>query len=232
MYATQAEFHKALESHHRWLVGIAPGGQQMVLSDGYTLDHLDLAALDLRKIRANDANFSSAKMLGARLNEAKFYRCGFRDADLTYADLTEATLSYCQFPAATLTDTIWTESKLEHCSFLEANLQDASFYCATLLACDFTGANLYKTHFLNTNLVSCQGIVSVNFDPRGYSLVMWRNSAGTRMFNAGCRCFEYDEALEHWGSGYRNVELGDAYVAAVRMLNEMPDNCFKGFARW
>lgn len=227
---TQAEFDKLLGSHRLWRTGDDKLGCQLYIS-GSLMKGLQLSKQYLGKSMFYACDFDSVDVSATSFEDATLHRCEFFKANLQSTDFSGADMSDNRFQGAQLQNSTWSNAKAGSCYFADANLQGASFYRADLNHCDFTGADLYGAHFLCCNLSGCKGIVSVNFDPRGYSLVMWRNKEGIRMFNAGCRNFTYDEALEHWGDGYSlfRAELGNAYCAAVKFLNELPATCFCGY---
>ncbi len=94
---------------------------------------------------------------------------------------------------------------------------ERNFCEAKLSWTDLSGANLS-----GANLSGATGVICVILDERGYNLVQW-NHNNVKMYNSGCRCFTFDEAIAHWGSqDYPDAQRGALYVSAVRWLDSLP----------
>lgn len=133
-------------------------------------------------------------------------------ADLSGANLTGANLIGADLSGANLSGA----------NLTEANLFDANLFGANLTGANLTRANLIGATLTDADLTGADGVVSVQFDWRGYQLVVWQKD-GVRMFLAGCKSFTYDEAIAHWGGDKYPVEKrGQQYVAAVNFLNTFP----------
>lgn len=93
-------------------------------------------------------DFSSASMVGVKLNHALIDRVNFKSTDLTSAVLNHVEAhSHLIFESATLTNATLYYARLANVSFKNANLTGAQLNHAWLINCDFSGADLTDAVF-------------------------------------------------------------------------------------
>ena len=148
-------------------------------------------------------DLKEANLSGANLNGANLRRANLNGANLSGANLAKANLS---------------DANLSKVNLRMANLAGANLSGTDLNGANLSGANLSKTDLSEANLSGAQGIVSANFDVRGWNLVY-----NGEIYKAGCRDFlTLDEAIAHWGAdSYHNKERGAQYVAMCECFSKM-----------
>lgn len=96
----------------------------------------------------HEANFSSASMIGVKLNHAWADRVNFKSADLTSAVLNHLQIhSHGIFESSTLINATLYYARLANISFKNADLTGAELNHAKLVNCDFSGADLTDAVF-------------------------------------------------------------------------------------
>ena len=104
--------------------------------------------------------------------------------------------------------------------FVGADLTRANFSSSKFTNSDFAGAALHNA-YLDGLFLGCRNLTTLSFDRRSFMLAAWRDQGGNLRFNAGCRCFTLEQAVEHWGhSRYHDPNLGQKYVAACLFLKD------------
>ncbi len=113
-------------------------------------------------------------------------------------------------------------ANLRWANLSEANLSEANLSGANLSGANLSGANLSEANLSGANLSEADGIKYIGgFDKRGWILVAWKKD-NSLYFNAGCRSFEKEKAISHWGeSDYPDQERGKKYVASIEFLSKL-----------
>jgi len=140
---------------------IEVGNEALDLSTAY-LDHADLHATALERIRLTgvslrsaklyDADFSGAELAGADLTLAVASRTRLSGANLAAAKLHKANLSGADLTSANLVDTVFSGTNLKGAVLQGAQLGRAVFHGANLASVDLSGADLTDADLALANL--------------------------------------------------------------------------------
>lgn len=112
----------------------------------------DLRLANLFKVRANEANFTEAKLHGAKFEQMNAIKPIFSDAKLFDAEFINATLIEADFAYADIVGANFSGSNLEGAKFINADLKRAIFRSAVLLRAVFKQADITDAEFVNANL--------------------------------------------------------------------------------
>lgn len=216
----QAKFKELMAAHELYLKG-EPGAEPATFTG-------DWSRFDFSKTDLSYAVFKDCLLNGADFGHCILHEANFFAARLAEAKLHNVRARQADFNGCLLRDSQMNNSNFENCNFTSASLVSCDLYGSRLWGCDLshadlTFANLTKTKLRYAQLFGTVGVRSMAFDHRGYQLVQWSMN-GVRMFNAGCRCFTYQEAINHWGTKADTEHTARLYVKAVEFLNSFNDS--------
>ena len=203
--------HEVFAKHQAWLDD-KPEGKRADLAGSY-LKWAILRHVNLRRAILREADLRYAELISANLSEANL-----RDANLSEAFLGRANLWGADLRGANMNSASLTLADLQNADLTGANLQNVNMVDADLSGADFRGADLRDVVFDFAALDGCKGIEVLLMDPRGshgYMLVKWYLN-GDPWYNSGCRSFNREDALAHWGGDeYQDWGRGQMYVDAI-----------------
>ncbi len=136
---------------YQHLKALSPGSPvvmnlKKVSADDLDFSRMDISGSNLDQVHFTHSTFVGAELKGANFIGARFSFCDFVGADLCHANLTRAVLSGCSFSYADLRATYLIEARFKETDFMGAALFDAFIWNT-----DFSGAkHLKKSNFQNS----------------------------------------------------------------------------------
>ena len=117
----------------------------------------------LKKVCADNIDFSDRSLAGSCLSQSHLNNCSFIGADLTEADLIGARITNCDFVGADMSRSNLTRATVTNSSFSHADLREAYFTEANLRDTDFMGSCLAGATLWNADFTQARHIKRRNF---------------------------------------------------------------------
>lgn len=198
---------------------------------GGNFDYLDLIGIDLTNARLTGASFMSAALTSASFNGAYGEQVIFSGADLRWASMCNSRFPECQLVCAFLDHaevrnskfprgkfcggSSWKHAGLSYVDFLGCNFDSATFEKAEIHGCNFVGTKTVSVCFVGALIEDCRGLTILpTSDGRGpyWPLRAMQQRDGSYLYEAGCRSYTAQQAIEHWAP----LDHGQTYVDAVK----------------
>ncbi len=120
-------------------------------------------ALNLKKVRAADLDFSGMELRGSSFSQAHLTGCSFVGADLSASDMIGARLNACDFIACDMHKVNFTRASIASSSFSHSDLRGAYFVEAHFRDTDFMSAMLYDCVLWSSELSGARNIKLSSF---------------------------------------------------------------------
>jgi hypothetical protein len=159
--------------------------------------------------------------------EGEEFKADLRDANLKGADLSRPDLRDANLSRADLRGANLNRANLFKADLRGANLRGANLRGANLSRANLREADLSRADLSWANLSGARGVISISFDPRGWTAALWKKGDNF-WINAGCRSFSLEDAFAHWGgANYPNKERGNRYVESIKFLIQLQENNYE-----
>ncbi len=139
------------------------------IGDTTWLQHINFNNATMNAIKANEiyfdhSSFVKAKLEGASLIEAHFFKGNLTDADLSRANLAGASLTNANLSRANLRSALLAEASLVGANLTAADLNYANLTSANLTSANLTGVNLTGANLTGADLTDAnlKGAIGAN----------------------------------------------------------------------
>jgi len=136
------------------------------------------------------------------------------EANLFGANLRGANLFGANLRGANLCDAILCGANLFGANLRGANLRDANLCGANLFGANLCGANLCGANLFGANLADVYEYTMLYLDTQR-QYILGAIDGDVIYYIAGCRTFNYKDAIEHW----TKYSVQPEYVAAIEAHN-------------